>query len=51
VLPFNDFNNKNSYNSDFKNLLNLKEELDLNKEIILFKDNNPNYYKLNLLAL
>jgi hypothetical protein len=44
VLPFDDSNNKDSYNNDFENSLKLdkKAELDLNKEILLFKDNNPN---------
>ena len=46
ILLFNDFNkwdnNKDNYNIDFKNTFNLKEEeeLSLNKEIILLKDNN-----------
>jgi hypothetical protein len=45
VLPFNKSDNKEGYNSDFKNSFKLKEEdkldLNLNKEILLFKD-NPN---------
>jgi hypothetical protein len=42
VLPFNNSNNKEGYNSDFKNSfkLKIKDKLDLNKEILLFKDNN-----------
>jgi hypothetical protein len=42
MLPFDDSNKENGYNSDFKNIYKLKEEteLDLNKEILLFKDNN-----------
>ena len=42
ILPFNKSNNKKSYNNDFKNSLKLGENklnLDLNKEILLFKDN------------
>ena len=40
VLPFNNSNNKEGYNSDFKNSfkLKIKDKLDLNKEILLFKD-------------
>jgi hypothetical protein len=43
VLPFNKSNNEEGYNSDFKNSFKLEGEdkldLDLNKEILLFKDN------------
>jgi hypothetical protein len=44
VLPFNDSNNSDGYNSDFENSHKPKKEieLNLNKEILLFKDNNPN---------
>jgi hypothetical protein len=44
MLPFNDSNIKDSYNNDFENSpkLNKEAKLDLNKEILLFKDNNPN---------
>jgi hypothetical protein len=44
MLPFNNSNNKDGHNSDFKNSpkLDKKAKLDLNKEILLFKDNNPN---------
>jgi hypothetical protein len=43
ILPFNNSNNKKGYNSDFKNSFKpeVKDKLDLNKEILLFKDNNP----------
>jgi hypothetical protein len=43
VLPFDDSDDKEGYNSDFKNSFKLEVEnkLDLNKEILLFKDNNP----------
>jgi hypothetical protein len=42
MLSFNDSNNKEGYNSDFKNSfeLEVKNKLNLNKEILLFKDNN-----------
>ena len=42
VLPFDDSNDKEGYNSDFKNSLKpkVKDKLNLNKEILLFKDNN-----------
>ena len=42
ILPFNNSNNKKGYNSDFKNSfkLKVKDKLNLNKEILLFKDNN-----------
>jgi hypothetical protein len=42
MLPFNDSNKEDGHNSDFKNIYKPKEEmkLDLNKEILLFKDNN-----------
>jgi hypothetical protein len=38
MLSFNDFNNKEGYNSDFKNSLKLevKNKVNLNKEILLF---------------
>jgi hypothetical protein len=41
MLPFNNSNEEDGYNSDFKNIYKLKKkaELDLNKEILLFKDN------------
>jgi hypothetical protein len=47
MLLYNDFNKLergfNNYNSDFKNEFNLKEkELNLIKNILLFKDNNIN---------
>jgi len=44
VLPFDDFDDEDSYDSDFENLYELEEviELDLNKEILLFKDDDPN---------
>jgi hypothetical protein len=41
ILLFNKFNNKEGYNSDFKNSPKLEENklnLNLNKEILLFKD-------------
>jgi hypothetical protein len=41
ILPFNKFNNKEGYNNNFKNFSKLKEnklDLNLNKEILLFKD-------------
>ena len=45
VLPFNESNNEEGYNSDFKNSFKLEGEdkldLNLNKEILLFED-NPN---------
>jgi hypothetical protein len=43
ILSFNDSNNKEGYNNDFENSfkLKVKDKLDLNKEILLFKDNNP----------
>jgi len=42
MLPFNDSDNKEGYNSDFKNSFKpeVDNKLDLNKEILLFKDNN-----------
>jgi hypothetical protein len=42
MLPFNDSNEENGHNSDFENTYKPKKgiELDLNKEILLFKDNN-----------
>jgi hypothetical protein len=42
VLPFNDSNNKEGHNSDFKNSFKpeVEDKLDLNKEILLFEDNN-----------
>ena len=41
MLPFDDSDDKEGYNSDFKNSfkLEVEDELDLNKEILLFKDN------------
>jgi hypothetical protein len=42
MLPFNKSNNKEDYNSDFKNSPKLEKDkldLNLNKEILLFKDN------------
>jgi hypothetical protein len=42
ILPFNKSNNKEGYNNDFENSPKLRENklnLDLNKEILLFKDN------------
>jgi hypothetical protein len=41
VLPFNDSNKEDSHNSDFKNIYKPKKktELNLNKEILLFKNN------------
>jgi len=41
VLPFNDSDKEDGYNSDFENTYKPEEEaeLDLNKEILLFKDN------------
>jgi hypothetical protein len=43
ILPFNKSNDEEGYNSDFKNSFKLKEEnkldLNLNKKILLFKDN------------
>jgi hypothetical protein len=44
VLPFNEFDDEEGYNSDFENSPELGEDkldLDLDKEILLFKD-NPN---------
>jgi hypothetical protein len=43
VLPFDDSNDEEGYNSDFKNSfeLEVEDKLDLNKEILLFEDNNP----------
>jgi hypothetical protein len=43
VLPFNDSDDEEGYNSDFENSFKpeVEDELDLNKEILLFKDNNP----------
>jgi hypothetical protein len=43
MLPFDDSNNKEGYNSDFENSfkLEVEDKLDLNKEILLFEDNNP----------
>jgi hypothetical protein len=45
VLPFNNSNNEDGYNSDFKDSPKPDEEaeLDLNKEVLLFEDNNPNF--------
>ena len=42
VLPFDDSDEEDGHNSDFENIYKPKEEaeLDLNKEILLFKDNN-----------
>ena len=42
VLPFDDSDEEDGHNSDFENTYEPKEEaeLDLNKEILLFKDNN-----------
>jgi hypothetical protein len=42
VLPFNDSNEEDGHNSDFENIYKPKEgmELNLNEEILLFKDNN-----------
>jgi hypothetical protein len=42
MLYFDDSNEEDSYNSNFKNIYNPKKrmKLDLNKEILLFKDNN-----------
>jgi hypothetical protein len=43
MLSFNESNDEEGYNSDFKNSFKLKGEdeldLNLNKEILLFKDN------------
>jgi hypothetical protein len=41
MLPFNDFNKEDGYNSDFENIYKPKKEaeLNLNKEILLFKNN------------
>jgi hypothetical protein len=45
VLPFDESDNKEGYNSDFENSFKLEGEdkldLDLNKEILFFED-NPN---------
>ena len=43
VLPFDDSNDEEGHNSDFKNSFEpeVENKLDLNKEILLFKDNNP----------
>jgi hypothetical protein len=41
VLPFNEFDDEEGYNSDFENSPELGEDkldLDLDKEILLFKD-------------
>ena len=42
VLPFDDSNDEEGHNSDFKTSFEpeVEDELDLNKEILLFKDNN-----------
>jgi hypothetical protein len=42
VLPFDDSNEEDGHNSDFENTYEPKEEaeLDLNEEILLFKDND-----------
>jgi len=42
VLPFKDSDNKEGYNNDFKNAPKpeVEDKLDLNKEILLFQDNN-----------
>jgi hypothetical protein len=43
MLPFNESNDKEGYNSDFKNSSKLEEDkldLDFNKEILLFKDDS-----------
>jgi hypothetical protein len=47
ILPFNESNDEEGYNSDFKNFPKLGEnklDLDLDKEILFFKDN----FNLNL---
>jgi hypothetical protein len=42
VLPFNDSDDEEGHDSDFENSFEpeVDNELDLNKEILLFKDNN-----------
>jgi hypothetical protein len=42
MLPFDDSDEEDGHNSDFENTYEPKEgiELDLDKEILLFKDNN-----------
>lgn len=43
VLPFDDSDEEDGHDSDFENIYEPKEEmeLDLDKEIILFEDDNP----------
>jgi hypothetical protein len=42
MLPFDDSDDEEGHNSDFKNSFEpeVEDKLDLNKEILLFKDNN-----------
>jgi hypothetical protein len=42
ILPFNNSSEEDGYNSNFKNIYKPKKEIELdrNKEILLFKDNN-----------
>jgi hypothetical protein len=42
VLPFDDSDEEDGHDSDFENSPNSKEELDLNEEILLFKDDDLN---------
>jgi hypothetical protein len=44
ILLFNDFKEDDGHNNNFKNIYKPKKrvELDFNKEILLFKDNNLN---------
>ena len=43
VLPFDDSDDEEGHNSDFENSFEpeVEDELDLDKEILLFEDNNP----------
>jgi hypothetical protein len=43
VLPFDDADDEDDYDSDFENSYELEEviELDLDEEILLFKDDDP----------
>ena len=43
MLPFDDSNNEEGHNSDFENSFKpeVEDELDLDKEILLFEDDNP----------
>jgi hypothetical protein len=43
VLPFDDSDDEEGYDSDFENSFEpeVEDELDLNKEILLFEDDNP----------